>query len=156
MTSPELVVVRLERVPLALMQEASEHQDEMRREFSLIQQSSSDDETTVPLRLLRLRDELEVHFAVFSEGPRAAFTAALERGDETIDLEYQIPPEARAACITLGELLDEADEFCKRGEHLLTLTTPAEPLALRRWFLGEFVAQIDGADPTPWDKWEHR
>ncbi|MBA2438213.1 MAG: hypothetical protein H0V52_07665, partial [Acidimicrobiia bacterium] len=63
---------------------------------------------------------------------------------------------ARAACITLGELLDESDEFCKKGEHLLTLTTPAEPLALRRWFLGEFVAQIDGADPTPWDKWEHR
>jgi hypothetical protein len=111
------VVIRLERLPLALMQEASEHQDEMRREFSLIQQSSSD--------------------------------------DETIDLEYQIPPEARTACITLGELLDEAEEFCKRGEHLLTLTTPAEPLALAL-ILGEFVAQIDGADPTPWDEWEHR
>lgn len=153
-TSPELVVVRLERLPLELMQEASEHQDELRREFALIQQSSSLDEASVPLRLLRLVDELGVLFAAFSEGPRSTVAAALERGDDVIDLEYRIPPHAREACIHLGELLDDADEFCRNGEHLVTLATEAGPLALRRWFLGEFVAQIDGADPTPWDEWD--
>lgn len=152
--SPELVVVRLVRLPLHLMRVASEHQDELKREFSLIQQSSSLDEASVPRRLLRLVDELAEHFAAFSEEPRSTLAAALERGDETIDLEYRIPAQAREACLHLGELLDEADEFCRNGEHLLTLATAEGPLLLRRWFLGEFVAQIDGAEPTPWDEWE--
>ena len=155
MTPPdELVVVRLERLPVDLMREASEHQDELRREFSLMQHASSDDEGYVPRRLLRLVDSLQLHFAAFSDEPRADLAEALERGDESIDLEYRVPPQAREACIALGELLDEADEFCRRGDHLLTLATAADPLALRRWFLGEFVAQIDGRDPTPWDEWD--
>jgi len=41
---------------------------------------------------------------------------------------------------------------CLAGEHLLTLTTLPGPLAFRRWFLGEFVAQTDGAPPTSWDE----
>lgn len=154
MTAADLVVVRLERLPVGLMREASEHQDELRREFSMMAQQSSADETNVPRRLLRLRDELEAHFAAFSAGPNAAVTAAIERGEESIDLEYRVPPEAKGACITLGALLDEADEFCRRGDHLLTLATPEGALALRHWFLAEFIAQIDGADPTPWDQWD--
>ena len=46
-------------------------------------------------------------------------------------------------------MLDEADESCTRGDHLLTLATPEE-LRFRCWFIGEFVAQINGAPPTPW------
>lgn len=151
--SPELVVVTLVRLPLDLMRAAAEHQDELRREFALIRQASALDEASIPHRLLRLVDELEVLFAAFSEEPRASLAAALERGDASIDLEYRIPPQAREACIHLGDLLDEADEFCRNGEHLLTLATAEGPLLLRRWFLGEFVAQIDGANPTPWDEW---
>jgi hypothetical protein len=155
MTAPtELVAVKLERLPLALYREASEHQDELQREFVLIQHSSSLDEAAVPRRLLRLVDELNLHFGAFSQEPRANLAAALERDDVTIDLEYKIPPAAKAACISLGALLDEADEFCRNGDHLLTLATEPGPLGLRRWFLGEFVAQIDGAEPTPWDEWD--
>ncbi|CAN5191697.1 hypothetical protein BH24ACT1_BH24ACT1_03630 [soil metagenome] len=71
-----------------------------------------------------------------------------------MDVEYRVPPEAKEAAVALGALLDEADEFCRNGIHLLTLATPPGPYALRRWYLSEFIAQIDGADPTPWDEWE--
>lgn len=152
--SSDLIAVRLLQLPLDLYRQASEHHDELRREFTLIQHTSSLDETEVPVRLLRLVNELNRLFAAFSEGPEAKLLAALERGDTTIDIEYQIPPAARAACISLNALLDEADDYCRSGDHILTLATGPGPLALRRWFLGQFVAQVDGAEPTPWDEWD--
>lgn len=152
--STEVVTVRLLRLPLGLYREASEHQDELQREFALIQNSLSLDDTAVPVRLLRLVDQLNAVFAAFSAEPQANLVAALERNDTTIDLQYQIPPTAKPGCISLRALLDEADEYCRHGDHLLTLATRSEIVALRRWFLGEFVAQIDGVEPTPWDEWD--
>lgn len=156
MTGPpsELVKVTLRRLPLDLYRQSREHQDELQREFTFIQQSSSLHESSVPHRLIQLMLELNARFGAFSKGPRDALDVALDQGVATMDVVYQVPPEAKEAAVTLGVLLDEADEFCRNGTHLLTLATPPGPLALRRWYLGEFVAQIDGADPTPWDEWE--
>ena len=47
-------------------------------------------------------------------------------------------------------MLEEADDYCRRGDHLLTLATPEEERRFRRWFIGEFVDQIEGKPPTPW------
>ena len=49
----------------------------------------------------------------------------------------------------LTGLLEEADDYCRRGE-LLTLATPPELVAFRNWYLGQVVEQIDGRPPTPW------
>ncbi len=49
--------------------------------------------------------------------------------------------------------MDEADDYCRAGQHLLTLVTPPEALAFRRWYLGEFVRQIAGEQPRPWTDW---
>lgn len=57
---------------------------------------------------------------------------------------------AVAATVSLARMLDEADEFCRSGNHLLTLATPPELLAFRRWYLGEFNAQLQGQSPLPW------
>jgi hypothetical protein len=46
-------------------------------------------------------------------------------------------------------MLEEADEYC-RSDQLLTLATPPTLVAFRRWYLGEFIAQIDGRPPQPW------
>ena len=50
----------------------------------------------------------------------------------------------------LGDLLDEADAYCAGGQHLLMLATPDDLLAYRRWYLGEFTRQAEGASPVPW------
>ncbi|MDP9441273.1 MAG: hypothetical protein M3P34_03640 [Actinomycetota bacterium] len=47
-------------------------------------------------------------------------------------------------------MLDEPDEFCRSGNQLLTLATPPELLAFRRWYLREFNAQLQGQPPLPW------
>lgn len=59
------------RLPLDLYWEASEHQNELRREFALLQLSSPDD-TSVPCRLLRLVEELDARFAAFSTRPTSS------------------------------------------------------------------------------------
>ena len=142
----DLVRVSILGMPLDVMQRSSEHSDELLREFALIREEGSDH---VPARLLALIEELRGRFGSFSEGPRQAMQEAFERGDETIDLHYEVPPAVAAAARQLGALLDEADEFCRAGD-LLTLATPPDGVAFRRWYLEEFERQIDGHPPRPW------
>ena len=144
-----LVEVRLLRLPLQVWQRTQEHVDGLLREFALIAQDEAAAPST-PGRLLDLVREVTVGFGGFSEAQRVAMEEALERGEAEIDLTYQVPPAAAAAAQQLGDMLDEADEYCRRGDHLLTLATPAEELAFRRWFISEFVDQLSGAAPTPW------
>ena len=145
----DLVEVHLLRLPVDLYQRAAEHSDELLREFALIQDLHGDG-GAVPARLVTLMEQLRRRFAMFSAGPRTELEEAIAGGAREIDLHYQVPPEARGAVVELGTLLDEADEFCRTGTELLTLATPPEALAFRRWFLNEFEAQIDGRAPTPW------
>ncbi|MEO6712854.1 MAG: GAF domain-containing SpoIIE family protein phosphatase, partial [Mycobacteriales bacterium] len=76
--------------------------------------------------------------------------AALERGEAELDLLYQVPASAADAVRGLAQVLDDADEYCRAGQELLTLAAPADVVAFRHWFLGEFMRQIRGEGPTPW------
>jgi hypothetical protein len=142
----ELVTVRILGMPLDVMERSAEHSDELLREFALIREEGSDH---VPVRLLALIEELRSRFGSFSEGPRQAMQDAIARGDATIDLSYDVPPAVAAAARQLGDLLDEADEFCRAGD-LLTLATQPEAVAFRHWYLQEFQRQVDGQPPRPW------
>jgi hypothetical protein len=148
-TAGELVEVRLLGLPLQVWQRTQEHVDGLLREFALIAQ---DDEARAgtPGRLLDLVRQLTAGFGGFSEAQRTEMEEALARGQAQIDLTYQVPPAAAGAAQQLGDMLDEADEYCRRGDHLLTLATPDEELRFRRWFISEFVDQLGGAAPTPW------
>ncbi len=147
-----LAEVRLERVPLDIYREASEHHDELLREFALITEGqraeTADGPDAVPARLLALIDDLTARFAGFTASTSAELRAALARGDDRVDLVYRVPPEAAPAAAEFDRMLEEADEFCRAGD-LLTLATPPEVVQFRRWFLNEFVAQVGGAEPTP-------
>ena len=151
----DLVTVELLALPLRIHRQSSEHSDGLFRELALVLRSEND-ESSVPARLLRLIDELHASFGAFGTGPNAALADALARGDEEIDLVYQVPARVREAAIDLDVLLDEADAFCRQGEHLLTLATPPRLVAFRKWFLREFAAQVAGAAPTPWPEYAAR
>ncbi len=146
----QTIVVRIERMPLALYREASEHSDELMREFALIRESDTDGGPAVPRRLQLLVDQLSGRFSMFTGPQREQLQEALQRGDEWIDLLYQVPPDIKEACLALDAMLDEADDFCRRGQDLLTLATPPSSVAFRKWFLHEFVRQADGEPPRPW------
>jgi hypothetical protein len=116
------------------------------REFALLAEGGGDH---APSRLVALGDELSQRFSGFTADPTSRLAAAVERGDDRIDLVYRLPRSVGAASRQLLELLDEADEYC-RQEQLLTLETPPAARAFRRWFLREFIVQSEGGAPTPW------
>lgn len=149
MTEQELVEVRLVRYPLTLWQEAQEHVDELLREFALIAQCD-DELSSVPRRLLDLVAELTATYAGLSTVTERERDEALLRGETEVDLLYLLPADASGAVVHLGDMLDEADAYCRRGDHLLTLQTPPEQLRFRHWFLSEFTRQLAGEPPIPW------
>ncbi len=152
----DLVDVHVVGVPVALQADASEHFEELAREFGHLVAGQDDAHLYVPERLLALRAELADRFSAFSQIQQDQLEAASERGDETIDLHYQVPAEVSDACIALQAMLDEADEYCAAGEYLLTLKTPPGLLAFRRWFLSQFVDQVAGGQPVAWADWPGR
>jgi hypothetical protein len=145
----ELVEVSLLQLPLEVWQRTQEHVDGLVREFALIAQDE-EAKLATPGRLLAQVQQLSAGVGGFSESQRIQMEEALARGEAEIDLTYQVPPAAAGAAQQLGDMLDEADEYCLRGDHLLTLATPEEELRFRHWFISEFVDQLGGAPPTPW------
>ena len=151
--APALVEIRIVDMPVDAYREASEHGDELMREFALMRERDLDEGgREVPERLLALAEELRNQFSGFTTAQDAQLQEALERGDGSITLHYLVPAGVKEACISLRDMLDEADEFCRRGEELLTLSTPPRALAFRNWFLDQFVRQVDGQEPTRWEE----
>jgi hypothetical protein len=145
----ELVEVRLLRLPLDVWLRAQEHADDLVREFALVA-ADPHARAATPGRLLRLIDELTASYGQFSDSQRKAMETAVERGEPEIDLVYHVPAGAAGAAQQLGDIFDEADEYCRRGDHLLTMATPPDELRFRKWFVGEFVEQLGGRPPVAW------
>lgn len=143
-----MVKVTLLSVPVAVYARAREHSEDLQREFALIHHSQQTGEGSVPARLLELIHSLSSQFGSFSEATYAQLDEAVDRGIERLDVTFVVPEASASAARILGEMFDEADEFCREGD-LLTMATPADLVAFRRWFLGEFIRQIAGETPRP-------
>jgi len=146
----DLVTVHLSGFPLLVWSAASEHHEGLMREFALVSlDAHPDGEDPVPRRLRALIDRLRGEYGSFTQSADEERDRALAEGRETIDLIMTVPRAARLAVDDLDRLLDEVDAFCRDGD-LLTMATPPQAVAFRRWYLGEFRRQIDGEPPTPW------
>lgn len=156
MTEPvpvELVTVELRRLPVELQARASEHSQELQREFVLIAEGlhHTDEQTPLPRRLLELVEALQRRYGGFTVEQEDALDRALRDGVPTLDLTFRVPADVAGAAISLGELLDEADQYCREGRHLLTLATPPDLVEFRRWYLQQFVDQVAGGPARPWE-----
>jgi hypothetical protein len=154
----ELGQVHLLQLPVALAGKSQQHFEELMREFTLIATggSSGDPEHQVPKRLMNLIDTLVHQFGGLNNAAEERLNQAIERGEHIIDDHVlDIPVEAGPASQLLNDMIDEADEYCRRGQHLLTLESPADCVAYRRWYLGEVIGQLAGGDPVPWPDSEH-
>jgi hypothetical protein len=151
------VEVRLTGFPLALHAQAVEHHEGLLREFRLVaygaEQPHGAGHHFVPARLVDLVERLNSRYAGMGDAQEAQIDAARARGFESIDLVYRVPPSVAEASRELGVMLEEADEFCRRGD-LLTMATPPQLVRFRRWYLNEFVRQAEGEPPCPWGEYE--
>jgi hypothetical protein len=146
------ITVELLRYPLRMYVRSRAHFEELVREFQLVGvgEEAGETERPVPQRLLELVDKVTKQYAGRVEAIEAVRAEAIERGETSMDLSYELPVEAAAVIGQLRDLLAECDEFCRRGEYLLTLATPPDIVAFREWNIGEILGQIEGAAPTPW------
>src|SRR6266849_2317806 len=104
-----IVRVRFLDVPVSLMFRANQHQQELVREFTLIQLSDDGAKQDVPLRLLEVIERDRREFSELSVRLGEELSQAMERGDRLIDMEIEIPSAARAAAEEMLATLTEAD-----------------------------------------------
>lgn len=146
--------IRLLQFPLALWQRSQEHIDELLREFALIARGEAEHPDSVPHRLMELIADLTAAYGGIGTATERERDEAVARGESVVDLVYNVPPAMAEPVRRLGDMLEEADGYCRRGRHLLTLQTPPDQLVFRRWFLSEFLTQLGGAAPVPWPEYE--
>lgn len=154
---PEVDRARLHEVlilgaPLRLWKRSSLHTADLMREFALllIGRESGTTSHEVPHALLQLVADLRTRYAGVSSAQTAQLEAAVEAGELTLDVTHHVPPEVGDACQTLLDLLEAADGYCAAGTELLTLVSPPDQQAFRRWYLLEFVRQVQGQPPLAW------
>jgi hypothetical protein len=139
--------VEFRGLPLELIQAARDQWEALQREFALIELGS--DTSDAPTLLLRLARELRDLYGDYTASADDRVTAAIARGDTTIDVTLEVPAGAADAARELRQCLDDVDRFSKDGQ-LLTPETPEPIRSFRQWYLGEFVRQIGGEPPIAW------
>jgi anti-anti-sigma factor len=140
--------VELRELPVDIHRRAREHGLTMQRELALIH--AADEMGDAPSQLLWLARQLDQRYSSFTAEPRTDADRSRTRARGRADLVFRVPADMADAAEQLSAVLEEVDEHCRRGD-LVTLVTPPELVAYRRWFFGEFVRQIrDAASPTPW------
>ena len=157
-----ICTVRLLHLPVGLFLRAREHHDDLVREFTLMAIGETEEAArqaahsavskprpALPPRLRELVDILGRRLGATTSRADAERDAAIARGDATVDLSYEVPTSIASDLVTLTDLLDDADEFC-RTERLLTLPRDPDMVRFGHWYNNEFLRQFDGHEPTPW------
>ena len=114
------------------------------------------DDGGLPARLVEVIATVTRAYSSFTAEQERQLAEATRSGVPSIDLTYRIPASAAGAATELAGVLAEADDYCRAGQHLLTLATPPELERFRTWFLREFVDQISGAPPVSWPEYALR
>ncbi len=143
--SDAAVEVRLLGLDVPLYSALSRQYHELRRELRLLSLSHQSD---YPLAgdLTSMFANFERQFpGTFSDQLRAAEIGALPR----VDLAFSMMPEAGPIFVTMTEMFDVADAFC-RAERLLSLARTPAQRSLQNWLLGELIHQLGGASAQPW------
>lgn len=147
----ELVHVHLVGLPVRTRTRFLQHLRDLSRELSLVRIGAERGPgTSLPPRLLHVAAELDGTYAAFRAGPDAVVEAAAAAGQDFCDVTYTVPPSAAPFLQHLGEVLEEADEFCRGEAHLLSLPAPEDVVAYRRWVVSEPTRQLAGQAPRPW------
>jgi hypothetical protein len=144
-TSEAAVEVRLLGLDVPLHSALSRQYNELRRELRLLSLSHQSD---YPLAgdLTSMFANFERQFPdSFREQIRRAEARALPR----VDVTFPMVRESGPIFVTMTEMFDVADAFC-RAERLLAMERTAPQRTFHNWLLGELVHQLDGATAQPW------
>ena len=140
------VHVEVREVPLRTLHASTTQWSELRREVRLLSLAHEDD---YPLakNLSELFTDLD---RIIRDGiHNDAIESAIASGEATTDLRVDVPKASAETIEQFLDMLDLADEFCRK-QRLLSLARTAEQRRFQRWLFGEFVRQQRGESPRPW------
>jgi hypothetical protein len=154
----DMITVEIVGLPVEIQLEAQQQNDELTRELVLVaeQLRQEGDSTALPVRFVELVGALSTRYSMFTAEQEQQLRTAIETGADLLDMTYRVPRSAAGAAAHLGEILDEVDDYCRRGKLLLTLATPDKLVTYRRWFLDQFVSQAAGGQPVSWAEYAAR
>ncbi len=134
--------VRLGDVPTDLLLAAKEHMDNLGREFALAANGASSGESAqLPADMANMVETLLNRFAIARQAIKAQALAAAARGDERTTLTLHLPLAAAEAGEAYLRALDQADAYA-RSARILTLETPPQHRAFRRWYVEAIADQL--------------
>ena len=139
-------LVRLGDVPTDLLLAAKNHVDGLVREFALVAAGTATGlAVAVPERLAELLTTVTRRFA----GPRQAIKrqalAAAAAGRPRTPLELVLPASAAADAEQYLAALEEIEGYA-RAARLLTVESPPQHVAFRRWYIGSLIEQLRAAE----------
>lgn len=143
----QLSSVRLIGIPLGQWHQGRVWFEGLLREFDIL---ATDVGETTPQEVLEFAREVRERFSQFTEGSNAVLEEAHRRGEESVDVELELPLEAAPAARELEIQIHRAEEYCRRGD-LLTLTPDDELRRYIDWHLEEVARQLEGESPRPWN-----
>jgi GAF domain-containing protein/anti-sigma regulatory factor (Ser/Thr protein kinase) len=145
-------VVALGDVPTDLLLAAKAHVDNLVREFTLAAAGAESGATAdVPTHLAALIESVLHGFADARNAIKRQALAAADVGAPRTHLSLTMPISAAAAGDAYLSALDEADGYA-RAARLLTLETPPQHRAFRRWYVQSLIVQlraIAAGEPPP-------
>ena len=136
-TEPRFSVV-LGDVPTDLLIDAKAHMDNVARELSLAEATSSSPSAE---RFGTLIQTVVHSFGEARDAIKRQAMAAHRRGDQRTSLTLHLPLSAASAGEAYLAALDEADAY-SRAARLLTLETPPDHKLFRRWYVDAVVRQL--------------
>ena len=153
-----LCEVRLIGVPLRLRQRTLEHADEVMREVQLLERDDASDsgdavaDDGVIARITSLRNRFSPEYNEMAATVRRLLDDAEAADEPSADVSYHVSRDVIGVIMDMQLLLDELDAYCRAGD-LLTLASPPDCIAYRRWVLSQHVEQLAGRPPTSWPDW---
>jgi GAF domain-containing protein/anti-sigma regulatory factor (Ser/Thr protein kinase) len=145
-------VVALGDVPTDLLLSAKAHVDNLVREFTLAAAGAESGSTAVvPAHLAALIESVLHGFSEARTAIKRQALAAADVGAARTHLSLTLPVSAAAAGDAYLAALDEADGYA-RAARLLTLETPPQHRAFRRWYVQSLIVQlraIAAGEPPP-------
>jgi GAF domain-containing protein/anti-sigma regulatory factor (Ser/Thr protein kinase) len=134
--------IELGDVPTDLLVAAKAHVDSIIREFALVTVGAASGQTAaVSADLARLSEIVGSRFAEARESIKRQAVAAARAGMERTRLVLTLPLSAAQAGQEYLEALDEVDAYA-RAARLLTLETPPQHRAFRKWYVCSLVDQL--------------
>jgi anti-sigma regulatory factor (Ser/Thr protein kinase) len=136
--------VHLVGVPVRLLVESVRQLTDLQREMQVMGLGH-----TAPLELrdlVRASQDIEAHIGHLRETGLDVAEAALNRGEEYVDVDMTVPDDAGKYFDRLATLLSRAASRLAR-RYLLTLPASREVVAYRLWWRDEVLSQLAGRAP---------